>query len=104
MFKEIKIKTLKQNLKQCGYKLEIKTKDYWKNLSFEEKQRYENDGIFEYEGKLFYEYRPNKFVETECYIEGGSEHYIEQEVRNWLKIELNEVVLVINRLESEALK
>lgn len=98
MFKEIKIETLRQNLKQYRYKLEIKTKDYWKDLSFEERREYEDNGTFEYEGKLFYEYRPNKFVETECYIEGGSEQYIEQEVRNWLKLELGEVVFSYKEL------
>ena len=93
MDKEIKIETLRQNLKQCKYKLEIRTKDYWKDLSFEERREYEDNGTFEYEGHLFYEYRPNKFVKTECYIEGGSEHYIEQEIRDWLKNCLNEEII-----------
>lgn len=48
-------------------------KEDWSNLEFEERRENENNGVWQYKGKL---YINNKYI---SYEEGGSEAYIIQE-------------------------
>lgn len=68
------------------YDLEITEKDYWKSLSPEEKDNFEANGQFQYEGRLFYITKSGKRITVPSFtVEGASIEYIQQEVNNWLE-------------------
>ena len=68
------------------YELEITEKAEWNNLTQEQKNKYEANGQYQYEGKLFYITKSNKRLTVPSFtVEGASEEYIHQEVNNWLE-------------------
>ena len=67
------------------FELEITSKEYWKDLSYNERREYEDSGQFEFEGRLYYMKGDNDKVKIDdFYEEGGSKDYIIAEANNWL--------------------
>lgn len=67
------------------YDLEITEKDCWKHLSQKEKDTFEANAQFQYEGRLFYIAKHGRRLPIPSfYVEGGSEDYIKQQVDKWL--------------------
>ena len=51
------------------FELEITSKEYWKDLSYSERREYEDNGQFEFEGRLYYMKEDNDRVKIDDFYD-----------------------------------